>query len=221
MEPFPDAGFAIIISNKVGRNAENKRPVVFNVVFFGVIAVADIGILEDVLRGFRTVDLTEDKTQQFVLVSGGDVLLEGRRHTVCGVYIKLEMDGRLPESFTGCNFCQNRAMIAYGESHLTIKTNSIFKGERMNKAELITAVAEHSQLSKADTGRILEGLLKTIELTLAAGDSLTLVGFGTFAVKERAERTGRNPQTGLEITIAAAKLPSFKPGKALKDAVNG
>jgi DNA-binding protein HU-beta len=91
----------------------------------------------------------------------------------------------------------------------------------MNKAELIAAISEHSQLSKADTGRILEGLLKTIELTLAAGDSLTLVGFGTFAVKERAERTGRNPQTGREITIAAAKLPSFKPGKALKDAVNG
>lgn len=91
----------------------------------------------------------------------------------------------------------------------------------MNKAELIAAVAEHSLLSKADTGRILEGLLKTIELTLAAGESLTLVGFGTFAVKKRAERTGRNPQTGQEITIAAAKLPSFKPGKALKEAVNG
>ncbi|MBK8814218.1 MAG: HU family DNA-binding protein [Methylococcaceae bacterium] len=88
-------------------------------------------------------------------------------------------------------------------------------------SELIAAISEHSQLNKADTGRILEGLLKTIELTLAAGESLTLVGFGKFAVKERAERTGRNPQTGQEITIAAAKLPSFKPGKALKEAVNG
>jgi DNA-binding protein HU-beta len=91
----------------------------------------------------------------------------------------------------------------------------------MNKADLITAIAEHSQLSKADAGRALDGLLGAIEKTLAAGDSITLVGFGTFAVKERAERTGRNPQTGNEITIAAAKLPSFKAGKALKDAVNG
>jgi DNA-binding protein HU-beta len=90
----------------------------------------------------------------------------------------------------------------------------------MNKADLITAIAEHSQLSKADAGRALDGLLGAIEKTLAAGDSITLVGFGTFAVKERAERTGRNPQTGNEITIAAAKLPSFKAGKALKDAVN-
>jgi DNA-binding protein HU-beta len=65
------------------------------------------------------------------------------------------------------------------------------------------------------------GQIKTIETTLKAGDSITLVGFGTFAVKERAERTGRNPQTGQEITIAAAKVPSFKPGKSLKDAVNG
>jgi len=62
-------------------------------------------------------------------------------------------------------------------------------------------------------------LIKTIETTLKAGDAITLVGFGTFAVKDRPERTGRNPQTGQEITIAAAKVPSFKPGKALKDAV--
>ena len=67
----------------------------------------------------------------------------------------------------------------------------------------------------------MDALIKTIETTLKAGDSISLVGFGTFAVKERAERTGRNPQTGQEITIAAAKVPSFKPGKALKDAVNG
>ena len=67
----------------------------------------------------------------------------------------------------------------------------------------------------------MDALIKTIETTLKAGDSIALVGFGTFAVKERAERTGRNPQTGQEITIAAAKVPSFKPGKGLKDAVNG
>ena len=91
----------------------------------------------------------------------------------------------------------------------------------MNKSDLINAVAEHSGLTKADTGQALDALLNTIENALIAGDSVTLVGFGTFGVKDRAERTGRNPQTGKEITIAAAKVPFFKSGKALKDAVNG
>jgi DNA-binding protein HU-beta len=91
----------------------------------------------------------------------------------------------------------------------------------MNKSDLINAIAEHANLTKADAGRALEGLLNTIEAALKAGDTVALIGFGTFAVKERAERTGRNPQTGQEITIAAAKVPSFKPGKGLKDAVNG
>ena len=91
----------------------------------------------------------------------------------------------------------------------------------MNKAELINAIAEHANLSKADVGRGLDALIKTIETTLKAGDAITLVGFGTFAVKDRSERMGRSPQTGQEIKIAAAKVPSFKPGKALKDAVNG
>jgi DNA-binding protein HU-beta len=91
----------------------------------------------------------------------------------------------------------------------------------MTKSELINAIAEQGNLSKADASRSLDALIKTIETTLKAGDSITLVGFGTFAVKDRAERTGRNPQTGQEITIAAAKVPSFKPGKSLKDAVNG
>jgi DNA-binding protein HU-beta len=90
----------------------------------------------------------------------------------------------------------------------------------MNKSELINAIAERANLSKADAGRSLDVLIKIIETTLKSGDSIALVGFGTFAVKERAERTGRNPQTGQEITIAAAKVPSFKPGKGLKDAVN-
>jgi len=90
----------------------------------------------------------------------------------------------------------------------------------MNKSELITAIAEHANLTKADAGRALEGLTKTIETTLKAGDSVALVGFGTFEVKERAERQGRNPQSGDPITIAAAKIPGFKPGKTLKDAVN-
>jgi DNA-binding protein HU-beta len=91
----------------------------------------------------------------------------------------------------------------------------------MNKSDLINAIAEQSKLSKADAGRSLDAVLKTIETTLKSGDSISLVGFGTFEVKARAARTGRNPQTGREITIAAANVPSFKPGKGLKDAVNG
>jgi len=91
----------------------------------------------------------------------------------------------------------------------------------MNKSDLINAIAEHANLTKADAGLALEGLLNSIETALKVGDPVALIGFGTFAVKERAERTGRNPQTGQEITIAAAKVPSFKPGKGLKDAVNG
>jgi len=90
----------------------------------------------------------------------------------------------------------------------------------MNKSDLITAIAEHSNLTKADAGRAVDGIIKSIEAALVAGDSVTLVGFGSFEVKERAERKGRNPQTGEEITIAAARLPSFKAGKSLKDAVN-
>ena len=91
----------------------------------------------------------------------------------------------------------------------------------MNKSELINAIAEQADLTKADAGRALDAFQKAIENALMAGDSVTLVGFGTFGVKDRAERTGRNPQTGKEITIAAAKVPFFKSGKALKDAVNG
>lgn len=91
----------------------------------------------------------------------------------------------------------------------------------MNKSELITAIAAHANLTKADAGRGLEGIIKSIETALKAGDSVALVGFGSFEVKERAERKGRNPQSGEEITIAAARLPGFKAGKSLKDAVNG
>lgn len=91
----------------------------------------------------------------------------------------------------------------------------------MNKSELIDTIAGHAQLSKADAGRALDALTHTISESLKKGDAVTLIGFGSFEVKERAERKGRNPQTGAEITIAAAKLPGFKAGKALKDAVNG
>ena len=90
----------------------------------------------------------------------------------------------------------------------------------MNKSELIDAIATESGLTKADAGKALDGFLKAITSGLANGENIALVGFGTFSVKDRAERKGRNPQTGAEITIQAAKIPSFKAGKGLKDAVN-
>ncbi len=90
----------------------------------------------------------------------------------------------------------------------------------MNKAELIDAVAASTGLSKADATRSVESVLSTISGTLSRGDSVALVGFGTFQVKQRAARTGRNPKTGAAIQIPASKVPSFKAGKALKDAVN-
>ncbi len=89
----------------------------------------------------------------------------------------------------------------------------------MNKSELIDAIAESAELSNPDAGKALEGFLNAVTAALSNGDSVTLVGFGTFSVKERAERKGRNPQTGAEIIIKAAKIPAFKAGKNLKDAV--
>jgi DNA-binding protein HU-beta len=90
----------------------------------------------------------------------------------------------------------------------------------MNKSELISAMAEASTLTKADAGRALDGFIAAVTKALSADDTVALVGFGTFSVKARAERKGRNPQSGEEITIKAAKTPTFKAGKSLKDAVN-
>ena len=90
----------------------------------------------------------------------------------------------------------------------------------MNKSELIDAIAESADLSKASATRALDAVIDTVAGSLKDGDQVVLVGFGTFSVKDRAARTGRNPQTGAPIEIAAAKIPSFKAGKALKDAVN-
>jgi DNA-binding protein HU-beta len=86
--------------------------------------------------------------------------------------------------------------------------------------QLIDKIAAGADISKAAAGRALDALIASVTESLQAGDDVALVGFGTFAVKERAARTGRNPQTGKEITIAAAKVPGFRAGKALKDAVN-
>ena len=90
----------------------------------------------------------------------------------------------------------------------------------MNKAELIEAMAEAGDISKAAAGRALDGLVDAVTGALKDGDQVSLIGFGTFSVRDRAARTGRNPQTGATINIAASKNPAFKAGKALKDAVN-
>ncbi len=90
----------------------------------------------------------------------------------------------------------------------------------MNKSELIDAIAEGADISKAAAGRALDAALDAIGNALKRGDQVTLIGFGTFLVRERAARVGRNPRTGESMTIAAARIPSFKAGKALKDTVN-
>ncbi|HED16414.1 MAG TPA: HU family DNA-binding protein [Gammaproteobacteria bacterium] len=90
----------------------------------------------------------------------------------------------------------------------------------MNKTELIEAVADAANLSKADAGRAVDGVLDSIMNALKSGDQVTLVGFGTFNVRARAARTGRNPQTGETMQIKASNSPGFKAGKAFKDAVN-
>jgi DNA-binding protein HU-beta len=90
----------------------------------------------------------------------------------------------------------------------------------MNKSDLIDAIAASAGLSKADAGRALDSLVKAVTKALKKGDSVSLVGFGTFSVRKRAARTGRNPRTGETIKIKASKNPAFKAGKALKDAVN-
>ncbi len=91
----------------------------------------------------------------------------------------------------------------------------------MNKTELINAVAEASELSKKDATKAVDSVFDTILDALKNGEKIQLIGFGNFEVRERSARKGRNPQTGEEIEIPASKVPAFKPGKALKDAVAG
>ena len=90
----------------------------------------------------------------------------------------------------------------------------------MNKSELIEHIAADADISKAAAARVLESAIDSITSALKKGDSVSLVGFGTFEVSKRAERSGRNPSTGAAITIKAASVPKFRPGKALKDALN-
>ncbi len=90
----------------------------------------------------------------------------------------------------------------------------------MNKTELIEHIATHADISKAAAARALEATIGAVKTTLKKGDSVSLVGFGTFSVGKRAARTGRNPRTGDAIKIKEARVPKFRPGKALKDALN-
>lgn len=91
----------------------------------------------------------------------------------------------------------------------------------MNKTELAAIIAEKAELTKKDAEAALNAFMDSVKEALAKGDKVSLVGFGTFEVRERAAREGKNPRTGENLTIAACKVPAFKPGKALKDKVNG
>jgi DNA-binding protein HU-beta len=90
----------------------------------------------------------------------------------------------------------------------------------MNKAEFVAGVAEAAELTKVDAAKAVEAVIAVIEKALKKGDSVSIVGFGTFTVRKRAARSGRNPRTGATIKIKASKVPAFKAGKALKDAIN-
>ncbi len=91
----------------------------------------------------------------------------------------------------------------------------------MNKSELIEVIAHQADISKAAATRSLEAVIGAVKTSLKKGDSVTITGFGTFAVTKRKARTGRNPRTGTAIKIKASKVPKFRPGKGLKDALNG
>ncbi|AZV43490.1 MULTISPECIES: HU family DNA-binding protein [Peribacillus] len=89
----------------------------------------------------------------------------------------------------------------------------------MNKTELVQAVSAQAEMTQKDAAKVVDALFETISNTLAKDEKIQLIGFGTFEVRERSARKGRNPQTGEEIDIAASKVPAFKPGKELKEAV--
>ena len=94
------------------------------------------------------------------------------------------------------------------------------EGAFVNKSEMIDAIARHADISKAAAGRALDAAVNAIKTSLKKGDIVTLVGFGSFYVGKRNPRAGRNPRTGAAIKIKGAKVPKFRPGKALKDALN-
>lgn len=96
-----------------------------------------------------------------------------------------------------------------------------YKGEKMNKSEIIDAMASEAGITKAAAGKNLDAFINIIKKALKKNDSVVIPGFGSFTVSERKARTGRNPQTGATINIKAARVPKFKAGKGLKDAVAG
>ena len=106
------------------------------------------------------------------------------------------------------------------EQEASATKSNFFEGASVNKTELIDHIAGTADISKAAASRALDALIGAVKTTLKKNGTVTLVGFGTFAVAKRAARTGRNPRTGDAIKIKAAKVPKFRPGKALKDAVN-
>jgi DNA-binding protein HU-beta len=102
----------------------------------------------------------------------------------------------------------------------TLHSSISKEGPFVNKTELVEHIAKHADISKAAATRALDSTIAAIRTTLKKGGTVSLVGFGSFAVSKRPARKGRNPRTGAEIKIKAAKVPKFRPGKALKDAVN-
>lgn len=106
------------------------------------------------------------------------------------------------------------------DSEYAIRNDFHEEAKFVNKTELVASVAEKAGLTKKDAEKAINALFVSVEEALAADDKVQIIGFGTFEVKTREERKGRNPQTGAEITIPASKTPVFKAGKGLKDAVN-
>jgi len=111
--------------------------------------------------------------------------------------------------------------LRHGDKRIAVVYSEQHQGEyRMNKSELIEAVAQSADLSKASATKAVDAMVDAVTKALKENDTVSLVGFGTFSVRERAARSGRNPRTGETINIPASKVPGFKAGKALKDAVN-
>lgn len=122
-------------------------------------------------------------------------------------------------SNTACGFAAAGKPVTRAVAPLRIPLNNL-QGALVNKTELIDHIAEQADISKVSASRALDAMIDAVTTTLKNSGSVTLVGFGTFTVVKRAARTGRNPRTGGEINIAEAQVPKFKPGKALKDALN-
>lgn len=126
-----------------------------------------------------------------------------------GFFVR-RLENRLTQGFARCYKSRQRAFLC----HLSEVR------QHVNKSELIDAIADSADISKAAAGRALDAALDAVKKALKKGDVVTLVGFGSFYVGKRAARTGRNPRTGAPIKIKAAKMPKFRAGKGLKDAIN-